>query len=101
MIRRLFLLFAICLAIPAIPSFAADDASNSDAGKYEFARSYITALSYLKDMDDRWSKNAPKKLYANDKKKMILATINDLALDSSDLLIMKNYLLKYMLAKNR
>ena len=43
---------------------------NPDIKKYEFARSYITALSYRKDINDRWEKNAPKKLFANDKKKM-------------------------------
>ena len=68
--------------------------------KYEFARSYITALSYMKDINDRWEKNAPKKLFADQKNKMILATLNDLALDSSDLRIIKNYLLKYMTSPN-
>ena len=54
----------------------------------------------MKDIDDRWDKNAPKKLFAHQKNKMILATINDLALDSSDLLIIKNYLLKYLTSPN-
>ena len=84
------------------PAYAADEFSknNPDIMKYEFARSYITALSYMKDIDDRWNKNAPKKLFADQKEKMILATINDLALDNSDLLIIKNYLLKYLTSPN-
>ena len=54
----------------------------------------------MKDIDDRWDKNAPKKLFAHQKEKMIKATLNDLALDSSDLLIVKNYLLKYLMSPN-
>ena len=45
-------------------------------------------------------KMIPKKLFAKQKNKMILATINDLALDSSDLFIIKNYLLKYLVSPN-
>ena len=102
MIRRLLLVFAICGGSIVHPVYAADEfvKNNPDVRKYEFARSYITALSYMKDIDDRWNKNAPKKLFANDKNKMILASINDLALDSSDLLVIKNYLLKYLTSPN-
>jgi len=84
------------------PAHAADEFSknNPDIKKYEFVRSYISALSYMKDIDDRWAKDEPKKLFADQKNKMILASINDLSLDSSDLLIMKNYMLKYMMAPN-
>jgi hypothetical protein len=84
------------------PAFGADEFSlnNPDIKKYEFARSYITALSYMKDINDRWKKNAPKKLFANQKNKMILATINDLSMDSSDLLIIKNYMAKYLVSPN-
>ena len=46
-------------------------------------------------------KNAPKKLcIADQKNKMILATLNDLALDNSDLRIIKNYLLKYLISQH-
>ncbi|MDE1921702.1 MAG: hypothetical protein KGJ09_09945 [Candidatus Omnitrophica bacterium] len=74
--------------------------NNPDVLKYQFARSYITALSYLKDIDDRLSRNTPEKLFAHQKRKMIMATINDLTLDSTDLLVVKNYLLKYLTAPN-
>ena len=43
--------------------------NNPDVRKYEFARSYITALSYMKDINDRWEKNAPKKHFAEQKEK--------------------------------
>ena len=102
MIRRLLVLLAISGVLFVHPAFADGDFSknNPDIKKYEFARSYITALSYMKAIFDRWNKNAPKKLFANDKQKMILASINDLALDSSDLLIIKHYLRKYLLSSN-
>ena len=102
MIRRLLVLFAICGVMIVRPAFAADDftKNNPDIKKYEFARSYITALSYMKDIYGRWNKNAPKKLFANQKDKMIKATIDDLALDNSDLRIIKNYLLKYLISPN-
>jgi len=102
MFRRLLALLALYGMMTIHPVFAADEFSknNPDLKKYEFARSYITALSYMKDIDDRWTKNAPKKLFADQKNKMIMATINDLTLDSSDLLIIKNYLRKYLTSPN-
>ena len=54
----------------------------------------------MKDINDRWDKDAPKKLFADQKNKMILATLNDLALDNSDLRIIKHYLLKYLVSPN-
>lgn len=98
MLRRLLLLLAIYGGMTLSSAYAADESGqiNSEVKRYEFARSYIAALSYMKDIDDRWDKNAPKKLFANQKNKMILATLNDLALDNSDLRIIKNYLLKYL-----
>src|ERR1700691_2773705 len=102
MARRLLVFLALYGALLVHPSFAEDDFSknNPDVKKYEFARSYITALSYMKDIYDRWDKNAPKQLFANQKDKMIKATLNDLALDNSDLRIIKNYLLKYYSSPN-
>jgi hypothetical protein len=102
MLRRLLVLLAIYGMMIVHPAHAADEfiKNNPDLKKYEFARSYITALSYMKSIDDRWDKNAPKKLFADQKNKMILATINDLALDSSDLFIIKSYLRKYLMSPN-
>ena len=102
MIRRVLVLLAICGVLYAPSLYAADDFSknNPDIKKYEFARSYITALSYMKQIDERWEKNAPKKLFADQNDKMIKATLNDLALDNSDLRIIKNYLLKYLTSPN-
>ena len=102
MVGRLLLLLILAGGGMAFPVHAADEfgRNNPDIKKFEFARSYISALSYMKDINDRWGKNAPRKLFAHQKNKMILATINDLALDSSDLRIIKNYLLKYLISPN-
>jgi len=103
MSRRLLILFVIYAVVIVRPACAADEFSknNPDIYKYEFARSYITALSYMREIYDRWNKNAPKKLFASDKPKMIRATIEDLAYDNSDLRVIKNYLLKYLTSPNR
>jgi hypothetical protein len=102
MVRRLLILLVIGGVMITHPALAQDDFSknNPDVKKYEFARSYISALNYMKDINDRWNKNAPKKLFANQKDKMIKATLNDLAWDSSDLRVIKNYLLKYLTSPN-
>ncbi len=97
----LVFLMAVGLMDPH-PSFAQDlfAKDNPDINKFEFARSYISALGYMKDIHDRWQKNAPKKHFTKQKTKFILATINDLSLDSTDLLIIKNYLIKYRSSPN-
>ena len=102
MFRRLLVLFVLSGVILSRPCLAADEFSknNPDIKKYAFAHSYITALSYMKDIDNRWHKNASKRFPANQKNKMILATINDLTLDSSDLFIIKDYLIKYLTSPN-
>jgi len=103
MAHRLIALF-ICFSFFISPrAFAVDEfaQNNPDILKYEFARSYITALSYMRDIYSRWNKNAPKKFFYHQTDKMIKSTINDLALDNSDLRIIKNYLLKYLTSPNR
>jgi hypothetical protein len=102
MLARLLLLFAIyggMIVHPDLaPASAADEfkKNNPDIQKYEFARSYITSLSYMKQIYDRWNEDAPKKLFAQQRVKMIRSILNDLALDDSDLRIIKNYLVKYL-----
>ena len=102
MLLRLLLSFAIYGFMIAHPCFAADDFSrnNPDIKKYEFARSYITALSYIKEIYDRWNKNATRKIVEHKNAQVIKATLNDLALDNSDLRIIKNYLIKYLVSSN-
>jgi len=92
MSKRLLLVFAIIGATGLYPAYGSTDfqKNNPDIRKYEFARSYITALGYLKDIDDRWNK----------KIKVIRASVNDLAEDNTDLRIFKNYLVKYQASPN-
>jgi len=99
-IRRLLAVLVMGVMMAVHPAHAALEPSdiNTSEKVYEFSRSYITALSYMKEIYDRWDKNAPKKLFADQKNKMILATIDDLSLDSSDLLIIKNYMAKYLVS---
>lgn len=92
MLIRLLLLLAIYGGMTIHPACASNEfqKNNPDIKKYEFARSYITALGYLKAINDRWHK----------KVKLIKASINDLALDNADLRIVKNYLVKYLGSPN-
>ena len=94
MFKRLLLLLAIYGGMNISSSaYAAPNEfqkNNPDIKKYEFARSYITALGYLKAIDDRWNKRV----------KLIKASINDLAEDNADLRIVKNYLVKYLDSPN-
>jgi hypothetical protein len=73
---------------------------NPDGKKYEFARSYITALSYFHHIEDRWRNQSPQKLYAGRDQKIIKANINYLAMDNADLRIAKNYMVPYLTAQN-
>jgi hypothetical protein len=92
MFRRLLLLLAIYGGMSIHPVCASEFQNNNpDIKKYEFARSYITALGYLKDIDDRWNKQVT----------LIKASINDLAQDNADLRIVKNYLVKYLDSPNK
>ncbi len=101
-ILRFIFLTVFSIGLIAAPAHAADEfkLNNPDVKKYEFARSYISALSYLKNIDTRWSKTPPKKIYVNDDFKIIKGSINYLAMDNADLRIAKNYVLPYLNAKN-
>src|SRR3989338_7584160 len=82
--------------------FAAGDfkASNPDGNKYEFARSYIAALSNLRGIDQRWLENPPKKIFPKDDLKIIKVSTSYLVLDNADLRIAKNYMVKYLGSPN-
>ena len=86
-------LFVFCA-----PAFAAGEfkANNPDGGKYEFLRSYIAALSYISNIDQRWSKKPPKTVYAGDDIRVVRGHIAYLTMDNADLRITKNYLEKYL-----
>ena len=86
----------------ATVSFAENEFKNNnpDGNKYEFTRSYISALSNLVHIDERWTKKDPKKLFPGNDDRVIKASINYLATDNADLRIVKNYLAKYLISPN-
>lgn len=99
MIKLLLCVLLIIIA-PRVGAASVFSDNNPDIDKYGFAKSYITALSYLKNIDDRWTKNSPKKVYASNETAMINGSIEYLVKDNGDLRITKNYLMKYIPSKN-
>ena len=87
-----------CLGILLLTStyvFAADNEfkkNNVDVYKYEFARSYISALNYFYVINERWSSNPPKKKFKGDDLKTIRGSMEYLIQDNSDLRVSKNYM---------
>ncbi len=74
--------------------------NNPDGLKYEFARSYISALNYFYRINERWSKNPPKKKFKGDDFKIIRGSIEYLVQDNLDLRVAKNYMMKYLESPN-
>lgn len=101
MIRRLLYLAIFLLLTPHV--FAAVNEfkkNNPDIYKYEFGRSYISSLNYFYVINQRWTKNPPKKRYKDDDFKTIKGSIDYLVQDDADLRIAKNYMMKYLNAPN-
>ena len=70
LLRRVFFVCTFTLIHVFFPQtiFAYNEfkTNNPDVGKYTFARSYISALSYLNVINLRWGKKPVKKVYATD-----------------------------------
>jgi hypothetical protein len=101
MLRSLLAIFLSCTLFVS-PLLAVENqfkTNNPDIYKFEFARSYISALSYFYVVDQRWSHNPPKKRYKDDLK-MIRGSIEYLVQDNADLRISKGYILKYITSPN-
>jgi hypothetical protein len=73
---------------------------NPDVMKYEFGRSYISALKYLRSIDSRWQKKEPKKVHAGDDFQIIRGSMNYLSMDNADLRIVKSYMTPYIASPN-
>lgn len=101
MIKRLLSAFVVTVALMS-QAWAQTEfqVNNPDGQKYEFGRSFITALSYLKNIDNRWGLNPPKKKYSTNEINMIKASIDYLTKDNADLRIVKNYMMKYVGSSN-
>src|SRR5882672_4083652 len=74
--------------------------NNPDGKKYEFVRSYVSALNYFYTINQRWEKNPPKKKFKGDDLKTIRGSIEYLVQDNADLRIAKNYMVKYLDSPN-
>ena len=74
--------------------------NNPDGNKYEFARSYISALSYFDVINQRWSKSTLKKKFVGHDLNVIRGSMHYLVLDNSDLRVAKNYMVKYLKLPN-
>jgi hypothetical protein len=73
---------------------------NPDIYKYEFARSYISALSYFANINQRWTRNPPKAKFKGDDIKIIGGSMEYLVQDNADLRVAKNYMGKYFNSPN-
>lgn len=96
-----FVLFSFFLTNLSLAAVGDDfKVNNPDGQKYEFARSYISALGYFHKIEQRWAKRSPGKLFKGDDAKIIRTTIEYLVQDNTELRIAKNYILKYLTFPN-
>lgn len=73
--------------------------NNPNGVKYEFARSFIASMSYFESVDKRQREaGVPKN--ASDEKNIQKWNLDRLAKDNLDLLVAKNYMVKYFNAGN-
>jgi hypothetical protein len=101
--KRTFLtaIFLVTIFISSV--YSADNSfknNNPDGQKYEFVRSYISALGYFHTINQRWAKNPPKKKFKGDDARIILGTMEALVQDNVDLRVAKNYMIKYLSIPN-
>ena len=98
-----FFFITLFLLTGSVTAFAAENEfkkNNPDVLKYEFARSYISALRYFHENSVRWEKNPPKKKYGKEDLKVIKISMDYLTMDNINLRVAKNYMTKYMDSAN-
>ncbi len=95
-----FLLAVLAVLGSSRPVAAAEEfrKNNPDRGKYEFVRSYISALSYIQNIDARWRKTPPSK--TGEDLKVMRGYVEYLIKDNLQLRIAKNLLTPYMASSN-
>lgn len=75
--------------------------NNPDIQKYEYARSFIASLTYIKSVHERWHKSSPTKDFKGAKDVTLMrGFLSYLIKDNADLRIAKNYLAPYLESKN-
>jgi hypothetical protein len=96
--RRLVFMAMALYALYAQPALASPEFKryNPDIGKYEFARSYISALRYVHAINARWKKSPPKKKFTGSDLNLMRGYVSYLVRDNADLRIAKNFLTKYL-----
>ena len=105
MVPRIILLFVwtMCAVFGHFtPAGASEEfkKNNPDTGKFEFARSFISALSYVNAIHTRWEKTTPKIVYAGNDVRIMRGYVAFLIKDNADLRIAKNFLTKYLDSPN-
>ncbi len=74
---------------------------NPDIQKYEYARSFIASLNYIKAVHERWHRSSPTKDLKGAKDVTVMrGFVAYLIKDNADLRIAKNYLSSYLEAQN-
>ena len=98
-----FLLFFLFFIISGVSVSAASNFAqmNPDVQKYEYARSFIASLKYIKAVHERWHKSNPSKDLKGSKDITLMrGYLSYLIKDNADLRISKNYLTAYLESPN-
>lgn len=75
--------------------------NNPDVQKYEYARSFIASLTYIKSVHERWHRSDPAKKYEGSKDVTLMrGFLSYLIKDNTDLRVAKNYLVSYLQSPN-
>lgn len=75
--------------------------NNPDVQKYEYARSFIASLTYIKSVQERWRRSDPAKKYQGSKDVTLMrGFLSYLIKDNADLRVAKNYLVPYLQSSN-
>ena len=97
MSRTVVLFFCVFFLAPAF--LRAEDSDlfkkyNPNGKKFEFARSYITSLGYLRGVETRWKKsNEVKK--KDGEEKLVQWNIERMIMENMDARVAKSYMTKY------
>ena len=103
MIRSISIFF-LCVFLSHSVCVHAQDAApykiyNPNGGKYDFARSYITSLGYLKGVESRWKRSDEVKK-KDGEEKLVEWNIERLIMENMDVRVAKNYMTKYLKTNN-
>lgn len=102
--RKAFVLLSLLLAYSGISQAANQSPfakNNPDVQKYEYARSFIASLNYIKAVHERWKKSSPAKELKGSKDVTVMrGFLAYIIKDNADMRIAKNYLSDYLQSRN-